>query len=203
MSVAVAERVVLRADTGEALDVDLRRWHDPADDEEREVLASVDGPVIDLGCGPGRLVVSLAARGVPALGVDSSPAAVALARARGATVLERDLFAPLPGEGRWATVLLFDGNVGIGGDPVRLLTRCRQLTGGRGHVVAEVAPPGRGWRRVTAWFERDGSCGHPFAWAVVGADDIATLARAAGLELAALVETKSGRWFARLGPLAP
>ena len=202
MSLATAE-VVLRTDTGEALDFDPRRWHDAATAEERDVLAAVDGPVIDLGCGPGRLVVTLASRGIPALGVDSSPSAVALARLRGATVLERDLFAPLPGEGRWATALLFDGNVGIGGDPVRLLSRCRQLTGGRGRVVAEVEPPGCGWRRVTAWFERDGTRGLPFAWAVVGADAITALARAAGLELAGMAETASGRWFARLGPPAP
>ncbi|HEX2048415.1 MAG TPA: class I SAM-dependent methyltransferase [Acidimicrobiales bacterium] len=195
--------LVLRAHTGETLDLDLRRWHAPADDEERQVLTSVEGPVIDLGCGPGRLVVSLASRGVPALGVDSSPAAVALARQRGAAVLERDLFGRLPGEGRWATALLFDGNVGIGGDPARLLSRCRELTGGRGRVVAEVRPPGRGWRRFTAWFERDGERSEPFAWAEVGADAIAGLARAAGLELAALVQTASGRWFARLEPTEP
>ena len=33
------------------------------------------------------------------------------------------MFEPLPGEGRWGTVLLLDGNVGIGGDPVALLER--------------------------------------------------------------------------------
>ena len=190
--------VVLRAATGEALDLDLRRWHDPATAEETGILADIDGPVIDLGCGPGRLVVSLAARRVPALGVDSSPSAVALARRRGATVLQRDLFGPLPGEGRWATALLFDGNVGIGGDPARLLARCRQLTGRRGRVVAEVQAPGTGWRAVTAWFERDGHRSEPFAWAVVGADAIAALAREAGLRVHALMETPSGRWFAHL-----
>jgi SAM-dependent methyltransferase len=203
MSLATVDDVVLRTDTGGTLDLDLRRWHEPASVEECDVLAAVEGPVIDLGCGPGRLVVTLLARGVPALGVDYSPAAVALARRRGATVLERDLFGRLPGEGRWATALLFDGNVGIGGDPVRLLTRCRELTGGRGRVVAEVEPPGRGWSRLTAWFERDGEQSAPFAWAVVGADAIADLARAAGLRLAELVETASGRWFARLEPAAP
>ena len=202
MSLATAD-VVLRTDTGEALEFDLDRWHDRANAEERDVLASVDGPVIDLGCGPGRLVVSLASRGIPALGVDSSPSAVALARLRGATVLERDLFGPLPGEGRWATALLFDGNVGIGGDPARLLARCRRLLGGRGSVVAEVAPPGLGWRRLTAWFERDGEQSDPFAWAVVGADAIAELAHAAGFRLATLAETASGRWFARLQPAGP
>ena len=195
--------LVLRAESGEALELDDRRWHAPADAEERAVLTSVDGPVIDLGCGPGRLVVSLASQGVPALGVDSSPSAVALARQRGAAVLERDLFGPLPGEGRWATALLFDGNVGIGGDPTRLLARCRELTGGRGNVVAEVHPPGHGWRRITAWIERDGVRSEPFAWAEVGADAIAGLARAAGLELAALLRTASGRWFARLEPAGP
>jgi len=190
--------VVLRTHTGETLDLDLNRWHDPATAEEAALLATVDGPVIDLWCGPGRLVVSLASRRVPALGVDSSPAAVALARGRGATVLQRDIFGPLPGEGRWATALLFDGNVGIGGDPTRLLARCRQLTGGRGQVLAEVQPPGTGWRRLTAWFERDGRRSEAFGWAVVGADAIAGLARQAGLRVASLLEVPSGRWFAHL-----
>lgn len=194
----VAPAVVLRAHTGETLDLDLGRWHDPATDEEADLLDTVEGPVIDLGCGPGRLVVRLAAQGVPALGVDSSPSAITLARMRGATVLERDIFGPLPGEGRWGTALLFDGNVGIGGDPARLLRRCRQLTGGRGEVVAEVQPPGTGWRRLTAWFERDGRRSESFAWAVVGADAIAGLAHRAGLAVTALAPTPSGRWFARL-----
>lgn len=193
-----AGSVVLRAHTGESLRLDLSRWHDPATAEEQEVLALVDGPVIDLGCGPGRLVVSLASRRIPALGIDSSPSAVALARRRGATVLQRDLFGPLPGEGRWATALLFDGNVGIGGDPARLLTRCRHLTGGRGRVVAEVDPPGVGWRRLTAWFEREELRSRAFQWAVVGADAIAGLAGPAGLAVESLRQTPSGRWFAHL-----
>lgn len=194
----VTPAVLLRADTGETLELDLGRWHDPATEEEADLLATVDGPVIDLGCGPGRLVVRLASQRVPALGVDSSPSAIALARMRGATVLQRDLFGPLPGEGRWGTALLFDGNVGIGGDPTRLLRRCRELTGQHGEVMAEVQPPGTGWRRLTAWFERDGHRSGSFAWAVVGADAIAGLAWKAGLELAALAPTPSGRWFARL-----
>jgi len=190
--------VVLRAHTGEALEMDLGRWHDPATAEEQEILATVDGPVIDLGCGPGRLVASLALQRVPALGIDSSPSAIALARMRGATVLQRDLFGLLPGEGRWSTALLFDGNVGIGGDPTRLLTRCRQLTAAGGEVVAEVQPPGTGWRRLTAWFERDGERSESFAWALVAADAIAALAQPAGLRVADLAPTPSGRWFARL-----
>ena len=37
--------------------------------------------------------------------------------ARGVNVLERSVFAGVPGQGRWRSVLLLDGNIGIGGDP--------------------------------------------------------------------------------------
>lgn len=191
--------LILRTHTGEALVFDRARWHAPATAEEVELLRTVTGPVIDLGCGPGRLVVSLAERGIDVFGVDSSPSALALARRRGASVLEADLFGPLPGEGRWATCLLFDGTIGIGGDPTRLLARCRQLMNGAGgRVVVEVEPPGTGWRHLTAWFEREGGSSPAFDWAVVGADAIATVARPAGFDLADLTETPSGRWFADL-----
>lgn len=190
--------VTVRTDTGEALSLDPARWHGPATMEECEILAEVEGPVIDLGCGPGRVVLSLAARGIPALGVDSSPEVVALARARGAVVIHRDLFGPLPGEGRWATVVLFDGNIGIGGDPQRLLTRCHRLTGGKGRALVEVDPPGQGWRRITALIESCDGLSPAFAWALVGADSIHPLAESAGFDVTAVTETISGRWFASL-----
>ena len=193
-------RIVLRAHTGEALSLDVARWHAPATAEEEAILAGVDGPVIDLGCGPGRLVVNVASLRVPALGVDSSPSAVALARGRGAPVLERDLFGPLPWEGRWGTVLLFDGNIGISGDPVRLLWRCRRLAAPHGHVVVEVEPPGVPSRRIVARLEGPASRSEPFAWAVVGVDGVGELAAAAGLDVTATTETPSGRWFAHLRP---
>jgi SAM-dependent methyltransferase len=196
-------QLVVRGDTCEAVVLDLDRWDRPASGEERAVLAGVEGPVIDLGCGPGRLVVDLAARQVPALGIDVSSAAVDLARRRGAAVLQRDLFGELPGEGRWATVLLFDGNVGIGGDPVRLLRRCRRLGARTGRLLVEVGPPGVGWRRASAWLVRDGRRSAAFPWAVVGADAVEGLGRAAGLVVATLDETPSGRWFAGIGATAP
>ena len=190
--------LLLRPDGEEAVALDLARWNAPATAEEQAVLATVDGPVIDLGCGPGRLVFDLATRRVRALGIDSSPEAVELARRRGAVVLQRDLFGALPGEGRWQTALLFDGNVGIGGDPVRLLARCRRLIAPGGRVVVEVGPPGTGWSRLSARLEHDGRRSPRFAWAVVGADAIDGLAGGAGLRLATMAGTWSGRWFAHL-----
>ena len=191
-----ATHVLVRAGTGELVSLELERWDLPASSEERALLANVEGPVIDLGCGPGRLVVDLASRRVPALGIDSSPRAVDLARRRGAVVLERDLLGPLPGEGRWATALLFDGNIGIGGDPVRLLHRCRQLLRRTGRLIVEVGPSGVGWRQVSAWLVADGRPSPAFRWAVVGADAIVGLGLAAGLEVTTLEETIPGRWFA-------
>jgi SAM-dependent methyltransferase len=196
-----AEPVVLRADDGTALPLDPARWHADPTPAEEALLAALAAPVLDVGCGPGRLVLSLARRGAMALGVDPAPAAVALARGRGAAVLQRSVFDPLPGAGRWRTILLADGNVGIGGDPVRLLRRCRELLAPDGAVVVEVEAPASqaGWRQYRVRLERDGRSGPWFPWAVVGAGAIARLARSAGLELRRLEPiVEEGRWFAHL-----
>jgi hypothetical protein len=166
-------------------------------------------------------VLGIARRGDVALGVDPAPAAVALARNRGAAVLQRSVFDPLPGAGRWRTILLADGNIGIGGDPARLLRRCRDLLATDGTVVVEVeAPqggtieplhpagdrpdadvgPGPGWRHYRVRLERGPRHGPWFSWAVVDADAIAGLAAAAGLELVRLQHVAAeDRWFAHLG----
>lgn len=198
----VADPVVLRADDGTALPLDPGRWHAKASPGEEALLAGLAAPVLDVGCGPGRLVLAVARRGAVALGVDPAPAAVALARDRGAPVLQRSVFDPLPGAGRWRTVLLADGNIGIGGDPLRLLQRCRRLLAPGGTVVAEVDPPASpaGWRRYRVRLERGGRSGPWFPWAVVGTGAIARLAADAGLHLLRLQPIpEEGRWFAHLG----
>jgi len=150
---------------------------------DEPVAALCNGPTIDLGCGPGRLVGRLLRCGVPALGVDQSLTAVALARRSGALALHRDIFEPLPATGRWHTVLLADGNIGLGGDPARsgcsrapaeLLRRaCR--------CVAEFDPETTGVRRRWARLESAGRVGPWFRWAWVGVDSITSLAKQAGL----------------------
>ncbi|MGH9215053.1 MAG: methyltransferase domain-containing protein, partial [Acidimicrobiales bacterium] len=111
---------------GEAIELPVERWHGPPDEVELALLDTLPDPVLDVGCGPGRMVAALGAAGRPALGVDPSPAAVAEAVRRRAAVLARSVFGPLPGEGRWGTVLLLDGSIGIGGDPEALLNRARR-----------------------------------------------------------------------------
>lgn len=45
------------------------------------LAAEAPGPVLDLGCGAGRVAAALAARGLPVTAIDASPAMLALARA--------------------------------------------------------------------------------------------------------------------------
>jgi SAM-dependent methyltransferase len=155
------------------------------------------GPTLDVGCGPGRLTEALRRADVPVLGVDVSPEAVRQARRRGAPALRADVFDPLPGEGTWRTILLADGNIGIGGDPTRLLRRCADLLDPAGAVLAEVRPPGeRGWRATVAL--RDATRqSTAFPWATVGAYEIHHLADRATLRVGHLW-TEAGRWFALL-----
>jgi glycosyltransferase A (GT-A) superfamily protein (DUF2064 family) len=119
---------------------ELDRWRSPADEVDRLALSRCEGPVLDVGCGPGRIVTALAERGIPALGVDISPRAVSLTTSRGAAALRRPVQDRLPGEGRWGSVLLMDGNIGIGGDPGDLLRRCAELVRPDGLVLVEVDP---------------------------------------------------------------
>jgi SAM-dependent methyltransferase len=161
------------------------------------LLARCRGPVLDVGCGPGRLAAALMARGIPALGVDIAPCAVALARARGATALERSVYERLPAERRWVTALLADGNVGIGGDPVALLRRVRALLGARGAVLVELEGPGTGLQRASGRLETPAGHSSRFAWGRVGVDAVELLAAEAGFAVAD-VPRAAGRWFARL-----
>ena len=164
------------------------------------MLALATAPVLDIGCGPGRHTIALARRGVPSLGVDSSPAAVAAARARGAAVVHRSVFDRLPAEGSWGSALLLDGNVGIGGDPLRLLERARDLLRPGGRTLVEVDAPGQPTERLSVRAEVPGTSTEWFPWARVGVDGLPRLAGDAGLSVVA-TWCDGGRWFARLDAL--
>ena len=114
---------------------------------DRSILDRCEGPTLDIGSGPGRLTVALAERGIPTLGIDITPYAVDLARSSGALVMLRDVFGRVPGTGRWMTVLLADGNIGIGGDPAALLRRAGELLAPEGRALVELEPPGSPLRR--------------------------------------------------------
>ena len=173
-------------------------WMRDASGADERLVARALGPVLDVGCGPGRHVHALALRSVIAVGVDVSAAALHLARARGATVLEASIFDRIPGAGEWRTALLLDGNIGIGGAPAALLRRIGSLLTPDGTILVEVDPPGVGLEIVRMRLEDAHRESHWFDWARVGAEAIAAPAREAGLRVRESWEDE-GRWFAALG----
>jgi SAM-dependent methyltransferase len=164
---------------------------------DSSIVDRCSGPTLDVGSGPGRLTVALAERGIPALGIDVTPYAVHIARKAGALTLLRDVFGRVPGTGRWMTVLLADGNIGIGGDPVALLRRVTELLTPLGQALVEVQPPGTALRREQVRLRHGGQTSAWFPWAYVGVDQIAETARGAGLS-AAETWSADGRWFTSL-----
>jgi SAM-dependent methyltransferase len=167
----------------------------PADES---ALERTHAPVLDVGCGPGRHVATLASRGVLALGVDVVPAAVELARLRGAPAVAGSVFDRVPGAGHWGSALLLDGNIGIGGRPDALLARLRTLLCRDGVVVCEIDAPGQPTLRELVRLEdASGARSDWFGWARVGADGLPTVAGVAGLRVDDLWE-RENRWFAVL-----
>jgi SAM-dependent methyltransferase len=181
----------------EVVALPVGRWHGPVPPEELRVLDRAESPVLDVGCGPGRHVAALIEAGHAALGIDVSAAAVHLARRRGAPAARVSVFADVPGAGDWATALLLDGNIGIGGDPVLLLTRVHALLTPGGTALVELDPPGVKAGRFDAHVEHAGGVGSNFAWARVGPDQIGALAARSRFGIAALWD-EAGRWFVQL-----
>ncbi|HZC10089.1 MAG TPA: class I SAM-dependent methyltransferase [Mycobacterium sp.] len=181
------ERCWIRLSDGGLRILPVHQWLGGSGTDEQfddAVVAMCNGPTIDLGCGPGRLVARLIRRGVPALGVDRSATAIRLAGRCGAPALLGDVFQPLPGMGYWQTVLLIDGNVGLGGDPRRILSRAAELLGRGGRCVAEFDAESIGIRASWIRLESSRQVGPWFRWAWVGLDSAAMLAREVGLRIA-------------------
>ncbi len=187
----------VRRPDGELLSLPVQRWLSDADPCDEVMLDLCVDATLDVGCGPGRLSRSLADRGIDALGIDLSAEAVRQAQSRGVHALQVDVFDPLPNEGSWSCVLLADGNIGIGGDPVALLRRCSNLLAANGRVVVEVEPPGSGITRGRVHVATDGLHGW-MPWASVAADALHEVAGDAGLAVRRSVVTPSGRHMAEL-----
>jgi SAM-dependent methyltransferase len=192
------ERCTVRTVQGPPVPLPVGAWTRPADPADLLFLRHCSGATIDVGCGPGRLTAELAAAGHVALGIDVVPEAVRQARERGGSALHRDVFAPLPGEGRWETALLVDGNIGIGGDPAALLRRLRRVVLPEGRIVAEVGRPGTPTGTVAAQLACDCAVTAYFPWALVGVDGLAAIAGQAALTVRA-VDRYGARWCAVLG----
>ncbi|HET6856351.1 MAG TPA: methyltransferase domain-containing protein [Streptomyces sp.] len=190
----------LRRSDGWLLPLEVERWCARADAVDQEVLGRCEGAVLDVGCGPGRLVVGLVSRGRPVLGIDVSQAAVAHTARLGGRALTRSVFEPLPGEGRWDTALLLDGNLGIGGDPPALLRRLGELLHPGGLLMAETVPADVDECvdvRLVGAAATGGAADATFPWARLGSPALLRHARPLGWR-AADQWTAGGRSFVAL-----
>jgi SAM-dependent methyltransferase len=191
-----ADLALVTAD-GQVVQLAIQRYLADADPVDRTVLELCEPPVLDVGCGPGRIVHALSAAGLPALGVDIANVAVALTQRRGAPALIRSVFERVPGEGRWPTVLVLDGNVGIGGDAAGLLARLAGLMAPGGSVIVEASSVDVDEVLEVRFQTSDGPIGTCFPWAVVGSAAVIRHARPAGL-LPVDQWSAGGRVFLRL-----
>ena len=188
----------LRAEDGALRTLPVDLWMGPPRAADERTLARACGPVLDVGCGPGRHVLALAQHGVFALGVDIAPAAVQRARGRGATAVLGSIFDPIPSPRRWRSALLLDGNIGIGGRPVALLRRLADLLSPNGRTLCELGRPSSGTSgELVALEDANGTRSSWFGWAHVSVDDIASTAARAGMD-SAEIWTDDERWFALL-----
>ncbi len=187
----------LRLRDGTRLPMPLERYLGAPDAIDSQVLAVARGPVLDVGCGPGRHLHALAGLGVFALGVDLSPVAVELATGRGVRAIVGSIFDELPGSGAWRSALLLDGNVGIGGAPARLLARIGALLREDGEVLVELEPPHTPTGSTLAQIETADGVSSWFSWARVSVRDVDPVAGSGGF-VAVRSWSAGARWFAVL-----
>lgn len=191
-------RLFLRVTNGRLLRMDIDRWCARADACDLAVLRRCDGPVLDIGCGAGRLVEALSRRGQRVLGIDVCSAAVVSTLQRGGPARRVSVFDALPEEGMWGTALLLDGNIGIGGDPTALLGRTRQVVRPGGLLLVETADTDADARYRVRIDDGLGNRGALFPWAVVGRRALHGHAVARGWRVTECWTTSRGRHFSVL-----
>ncbi len=120
-------------------------YFEPPPENEQRVLAQLRGPVLDVGCGPGRHLLWLQAHGTEAVGIDISTRTVEVARDRGCTdvrvmsVFDLD-FEP----GTFGAVIMMSNNMGIGGTEEgtrQMLSDLLDMTAPGGKLLAAVRDP--------------------------------------------------------------
>jgi len=171
------------ADALDADAFDVARWSRGADAADLSTILDASS-VLDIGCGPARMVRAAVDRGLGALGVDVSVTAVAMAVDAGLPVVAGSVFDALPGEGTWDVALLLDGNIGIGGDPTALVARASSVVAPSGSVVVETAAdPAADVAYDAQVVDEQGRASATFPWAEVGREALGRHAAAAGLRV--------------------
>jgi SAM-dependent methyltransferase len=130
---------IIERDDGHIAASDASVYFAPAEDWpelERQACEEITGRVLDVGCGAGRHASVLTAEGVEVIGLDSSPGAVAVARARGVDARLGSASAIPAGIDAVDTFVLFGNGIGLLGSRQQARVVLAEL--------ARVAAPGPG-----------------------------------------------------------
>ncbi|MBT2534278.1 methyltransferase domain-containing protein [Arthrobacter sp. ISL-48] len=196
-------KLTLRPDSdnppGNLVEFDVHGWCAEASIMERSLLGSLRGPVLDVGCGPGRLLAAAGQLGLAAMGIDTSAEAVRRACGRGVHALEQSIFAAVPHSGHWQSVILLDGNIGIGGGVTSLLRRCRQVIAPSGTLLVEVDAEDIDTAYSAVLEDWHGNRSEPFSWARTGAAGLMIRTHATGW-IVTEIRHVQGRVFCWLRP---
>jgi len=108
---------------------------------EKSAIRFAKGRVLDIGCGAGRHSLFLQAKGLEATGVDISPLAIRVCRARGlrdARLMSIDDVGP--SLGKFDTILMLGNNFGLFSNKTKarvLLGRFLKMTNRKARIIAE------------------------------------------------------------------
>ena len=114
-------------------------------DHLKSTLSHCHGRVVDVGCGAGRIALHLQEVGHTVVGLDNSPGAIEVCRARGVKELLNIPFTQIDRRlGKVDSFALFGNNFGLFGNPKRakwLLRRLKSLSSRDAVILAQTMDP--------------------------------------------------------------
>lgn len=112
---------------------------------QQKAMDYVQGQVLDIGCGAGRVSLHLQERGFEVVAIDTSPLAVEICRQRGLRDVRLLSITRLSSKlGLFDTLLMMGNNFGLFASPKRahwLLRRFYHMTSANGMIIAETLDP--------------------------------------------------------------
>ena len=115
---------------------EYENWHEI----EKEAIKWVQGRVLDVGCGAGRIALYLQNNGHRVLGIDISPKAIEVCQLRGVKETKNISITQVSSQlGEFDTIMMMGNNFGLFANPQRarwLLKRFRGMTSPEAKIVA-------------------------------------------------------------------